>query len=74
MPELTFSRRRMLGSGLLGAGLLGSGLAATPAWARGASLRHGGMIRRGFDEVYPTSASIDRLILLRAMRSISHRL
>ena len=43
MDELLWSRRALLGTGAAGAGLL-----ATPAWARGESLRHGaGAIRTG---------------------------
>ena len=47
MSDLILSRRRLLGTGLLGAGMLGT----MPAWARGASIHHGGAIRSGFDEV-----------------------
>ena len=53
MSDLILSRRRLLGTGLLGAGMLGT----MPAWARGASIHHGGAIRSGFDEV--SGASID---------------
>ena len=53
MSDLILSRRRLLGAGLLGAGMLGT----MPAWARGASIHHGGAIRSGFDEV--SGASID---------------
>ena len=53
MSDLILSRRRLLGTGLLGAGMLGT----MPAWARGASIHHGGAIRSGFDEV--SGANID---------------
>ena len=53
MSDLILSRRRLLGAGLLGAGMLST----MPAWARGASIHHGGAIRSGFDEV--SGASID---------------
>ena len=55
MSQFTVSRRRILGGGLLAAGAL-----HVPAWARGADLRHGSMIRSGFDEV--AGASIDLTI------------
>ena len=53
MSDLSLTRRRLLGAGMLGAGML----SALPAWARGASIHHGGAIRSGFDEV--SGASID---------------
>ena len=56
MDELLLSRRALLGAGAAGAGLL-----ATPAWARGQSLSHGGRsIRAGFDQV--SGAVIDLAI------------
>jgi len=53
MSDLSLTRRRLLGAGMLGAGMW----SALPAWARGASIHHGGAIRSGFDEV--SGASID---------------
>ncbi|NVD44992.1 copper resistance system multicopper oxidase [Qipengyuania atrilutea] len=55
MPSVALSRRKLLGAGALATGAL-----AMPAWARGADLAHGGMIRAGFDEV--SGASIDLIV------------
>ncbi|MGB3797588.1 MAG: multicopper oxidase domain-containing protein, partial [Alteraurantiacibacter sp.] len=55
MFNSAISRRRLLGTGALAAGVL-----AAPAWARGGDIRHGGMLKQGFDEV--SGASIDLTI------------
>ena len=63
------NRRNFMGSGIATGGLLAAG-AAAPAWARGASLHHGGMIRTGFDEV---SGRDIRLTVGEGMRVVQGR-
>ncbi len=65
MPDLTISRRSLMKTGTLGAAAL-----AAPAWARGGDLKHGGLIRQGFDEV---SGRDIRLDVMEGMRVVQGR-